>query len=189
MAPDGPRSAEERPHPSSGAPTFTERWRFSAAAATGTPAVEAEVGLRPGLGDAWFVVRLTGPGPVVVAVVDHALVPPASPRLEIRAPGLWADHVIEEPLRRWSLGLEAFGVAVPAGEVSDSGLLDPDLRGERVAVGWELEWESDEDPAWDGGAPASLGYSVACVVHGEVLIGADRFELDTTGRRSHRWGD
>lgn len=158
-------------------------------ATAATPAVEVEFGLRPGLDDAWFVVRLTGPGTAVVAVVDHGLSLPIRPHLEIRAPGLWADHVIEEPLRRWSLGLEAFGVAVPAGEVSDARLLDPDLRGERVAVGWDLEWENDDEPAWDSGEPVPFGYSVACLVHGEVLVGVDRFELDTTGSRRHRWGD
>jgi hypothetical protein len=183
----GPRSSDERPHPSD-APWFTERWRFTATARSGAPAVDVDLGLRAGLGDAWFVARLTGPGPRLVTVVDHALAPPAPPGLEIRAPGLWADHVIEEPRRRWSLGLEAFGVAVAVGEVSESALLDPELRGERVAVGWELEWENDEDPEWDPPTPGWRSYSARCAVHGEVLVGADRFEVDTSGRREHAWG-
>lgn len=188
MSSVGPRGADERPHPSRGSPTFTERWWFSAAAGAGAPAVEIDLGLRPALDLAWFVVRVVGPGPVVVAVVDHAVPAPASPRLEFRSPGLWADHVIEEPLRRWSLGLEAHGVAVPVGGASDSQLLDPELRGERVAVGWELEWESEGPPVWVPDESERKGYSVGCAVHGEVLVGLDRFELRTTGSRGHTWG-
>ena len=185
MGPDGPTAADERPHPDDGSPGFGEAWRFVADGGTGRPGLDIEIGLRRS--DAWFVARVQGPGDVVVAVSDPSLPRPRGPHLEVRAPGLWADHVIEEAGRRWSLGVEAFGVAVSRS--ADLDLLDPDLRGERVAVGWELEWETVGDPVWEAtDSSARRSYSLVCAVHGEVLVGADRYEVDTAGQRSHQWG-
>jgi hypothetical protein len=81
-----------------------------------------------------------GAGFVVVRADDIAR--PRHDRLEFRADGIWTELVEEEP-GRWTLGLEAFGIRVD----------DPteDL-GERVAVGYDLEYES----------PSSL--------HGELLV-------------------
>ncbi|MCU0311071.1 MAG: hypothetical protein MUE36_09015 [Acidimicrobiales bacterium] len=176
----GLTAGDERPHdPEGGA----ESWRFVADAAGSEPGLEVEVGLRPG--DAWFAATVHRAG-VVVAVVDPSVPRPRTPFLELRSPGLWADHVLEEAGRRWSLGLEAFGVAVPDADVD---LFDPDLRGERLAVGWDLEWESEGPPVWErAGAPTGVGYALACSVRGEVLLGDLRLELDTVGRRSHHWG-
>lgn len=184
----GPTPGDERPHPHSGIATFTEAWTFVAGPTPDGLAVEVEVGLRPGLGDAWFIARLTGPGDRVVVVVDHELAAPTGPHLELRAPGLWGDHVVEEPLRRWSLGAEAFGVALVLSEVSGADLLDPSVRGERIPVGWELEWESGDDPGWVRAPVGELRYAVACRVTGEVLVGQDRHEVDVEGHRAHRWG-
>jgi hypothetical protein len=176
----GLSAADERPHVV--ATGGVEAWWFVADPAGPRPGVEVEVGLRAG--DAWFAATVRHAG-VVVAVVDPAVPRPRPPVLELRSTGLWADHVLEEPGRRWSLGLEAFGVAVPVGDVD---LFDPDLRGDRLGVGWDLEWETVGDPVWDPrGGSAGFGYQLACAVHGEVLLGTERFELDTTGHRSHRW--
>ena len=188
VPPTGPSPADESPHPPSGDATFVESWSFVAGPSPVAPALEVELGLRPTLGDAWFTARLTGPEDRIVVIVDHALAAPRRPHLEVRAPGLWADHVVEEPLRRWSLGAEAFGVALALAEVSGADLLDPSLRGERVPVGWELEWENDDDPRWVGAAPGERRYVAGCAVTGEVLVGHDRYELDAAGHRSHRWG-
>lgn len=184
----GPRPADERRHEPDGDPTFTECWTFAAGPGVATPALEVVVGLRPGLGDGWFEARLTGPGEDLVLVADRSLETPRGPGLEIRAPGLWADHVVEEPLRRWTLGLEAFGVALPLAEVGGADLLDPDLRGERVPVGWDLEWESDEPSRWAPRPNGGPRYVATCRVTGEVLIGAERHELDVAGHRAHEWG-
>jgi len=184
----GPASGDESPHGPSGIATFVESWTFVAGPSFAAPALEVELGLRPTLGDAWFTARLDGPDDRIVVIVDHALDAPRGPHLEVRAPGLWADHVVEEPLRRWSLGAEAFGVALAMHEVSGADLLDPSLRGERVPVGWELEWENDEDPCWLAEDDGERRYTVACSVSGEVLVGHDRYEIDATGHRSHRWG-
>ena len=185
MGPDGLTAADERPHVGDGPPGSEEAWRFGADGREGQPGLDIEIGLRRS--DAWFVARVDGPGDVVVAVADPSLPRPRGPPPRGPRPGLWADHVIEEPGRRWSLGVEAFGVAVL--RTADLDLLDPDLRGDRVAVGWELEWETVGDPVWQ--APQDSGqrsYSLVCAVHGEVLVGTDRYEVDTVGQRSHQWG-
>ena len=104
---------------------------------------------------------------------------PSGGGLEVRASGLWTELVCETPLDHWSVGLEAFGVA-----------LDDPLeawareRGDPWALGLDVEWE--------GAAPCrpwTGGYWQACAVHGDVLVGAERFSLDGAGTRVHLWGE
>ena len=58
-----------------------------------------------------------------------------------------------------------------------------------MPVGLDLEWEVDASfgdiRAHDGELD---GYEQFGVVHGEVLLGRTRIEIDTYARRSHRWG-
>ncbi|MBK9181380.1 MAG: hypothetical protein IPM45_17825 [Acidimicrobiales bacterium] len=123
--------------------------------------------------------------------------------LEIRAEGLWADHICEAPFEHWTVGLEAMGL----------GLEDPQdalgsRRGDIVPLGFDLEWEDAGPPrpqpplrpavTAPGGsrcpdpgreaAAACAGYHVDCRVHGEVLVGADRIHIDGRGAREHGWG-
>ena len=80
--------------------------------------------------------------PIVIADVGA---PPPNPGLEVRTSGLWADHVCESPYEHWSYGLEAFALALddPA-ELLGRGF------GDRVPLGWELEFEATESPEWLG---------------------------------------
>jgi hypothetical protein len=185
-----PSPSDEWRHvaPPEGDPTFVETWTFVAGPGVDRPAVEVELGDRPALGSGWFRARVTGPGDRIVVLADLELPRVGPTTFELRASGLWADHVVEEPLRRWSLGLEAFGVALPLSEVAGTDLLDPDLRGDRVAVGWDLEWEHLAAAEWLPGRPGTAGYSAPCHVHGEVLVGDERYQLDVAGHRAHRWG-
>jgi hypothetical protein len=189
MSTAGPKTADEGPHvpPGDAAPTFVEIWSFAAHAGPLAPAVEVELGLRPTVDDAWFSGLLVLPDTVVVVLELHIGAVPG-PALELRTSGLWADHVVEEPLRRWGLGLEAFGIALPASELAGLDLGDPDLRGERVPVGWDLEWEHDDAPRWYDAPRGVSAYGGPARVYGEVLVGDDTFELTGTGHRSHRWG-
>jgi hypothetical protein len=105
-----------------------------------------------------------------VARSGHDLVvlrEPDAPRpragLEVRASGLWADAIEEEPGERWTIGLEAFALAV---EHPD------DPVGHRVPLGFDLEWER---------AGADAADRTPARVHGEVLVGQDALDLDTTG--------
>lgn len=122
-----------------------------------------------------------GDGRPLVTVVEHdgpALGPVG---LDLRAEGLWADQICETPLEHWTVGLEAFGVALDDPAEAFSG-----CRGDRTALGFDLEWESEPDALVE----ADGGYELACRVHGEILVGAERLVVDDGwGGRRHRWGD
>jgi hypothetical protein len=139
----------------------------------------ATVTLWPNRGRAWYWASLVGGGRPLVAVLDDDVPLPRSARsLELRSEGLWADHTCEEPGEHWTVGNEAFAV----------GLDDPDealgrQRGDRVPLGFDLEWESDGPAVRLAG-----GYAVPCVVHGVVLVEQDRLAIDGWGWRRHRWG-
>ena len=56
---------------------------------------------------------MVGPDRALVTVIDNAVPFPTNyESLELRTDGLWADHHVETPLEHFSLGLEAFGVAL-----------------------------------------------------------------------------
>ncbi len=116
---------------------------------------------------AWFWAYLVGvPGVDGVLVVrDHEVLLPRQ-GLEIRADGLWAELMCETPREHWTFGLESFGVRLdhPADGLRTGGEI-----GERIAVGLDLEWEVGAD-----GPPAGI-------VHGDVLVGRARFEIDGAG--------
>jgi hypothetical protein len=82
-------------------------------------------------------------------------------RLDVRTDGLWASITCETPGEHWSVGMEAFAV----------GYDDPvdalrDERGDRVALGFDLEWER-VDELWR--------------VHGDVLVDDERVSIDVLG--------
>ena len=88
---------------------------------------------------------------------------PRSGSMEVRASGLWADAIEEKRGWRWTIGLEAFALAVD----------DPaDTVGRRVPIGFDLEWERS--------AP-DVGRRTPARVHGEVLIDDDALDLDAPG--------
>ena len=77
-------------------------------------------------------------GRAVVTIVEHDVTVPRSARsLEVRAQGLWADQNCEQPFEHWSYGLEAFALRLDRPEDALG-----DGRGERVGLGYDLEWES-----------------------------------------------
>ncbi len=100
----------------------------------------------------------------------------------MRTDGLWADHNVETPLEHFSLGLEAFGVALDDPADTYHG-----LRGERTPLGFDLEWETDGIPfRWPQGLDR---YEIPCRVHGEILVGDERVEFEGPGQRDHSWGE
>ncbi len=52
--------------------------------------------------------------------------------------------------------------------------------------GFELEWETDR--AGYQWPPITPRYEIPCQVHGEVLVGDRRIEVDGWGQRDHSWG-
>lgn len=106
-----------------------------------------------------FHAQVVVPGVGVVAVRDDEVAPPrrADP-VVVRSEGLWAELLCETPGEHWSVGLEAFGVRFD----SEAEAATSD-RGERVAVGFDLEWEVPDR------------------VVGEVLVGRARHDVDGHG--------
>jgi len=107
---------------------------------------------------ATFSARLVLPEVGVVVVHDDEVSPPRREQLVVRAEGLWAELVCETAGEHWSFGLEAFGV-----RFDDEREAAASDRGERVPVGFDLEWETPDR------------------VVGELLVGRRRYEFDGTG--------
>lgn len=106
-----------------------------------------------------FVAQVVVPGIGVVVVRDDDAPPPRRDDLiVVRAEGLWAELLCETPGEHWSIGLEAFGVRFD--DEVEAASTD---RGERVPVGFDLEWETPDR------------------VVGEVLIDRARHDLDARG--------
>lgn len=174
-----PRPADEHPHRPGGA-GWSETWSFDLTAADGE--LGGWVSFTRFADHAWYHAMLAGPRRQLLAVLDHR-VPFRSNPLEVRTTGLWADHVCETPLDHWTLGLETFALGV-----DDPLELHGRQHGDTVALGFDLEWETD-GPVLEPPHPAGVhGYELACRVHGEVLVGRDVIDFDGVGTRSHRWG-
>jgi hypothetical protein len=136
-------------------------WRWAWSGPDGTEAGHLGL-LFPGTGLVHVTASVARPGRDLV-VLDEPDAPRPRAGMEIRASGLWADAIEEEPGVRWTIGLEAFALAVDHPE---------DVVGHRVPLGFDLEWErSGEDQ--DDRTPAH--------VHGEVLVADDVIDLDADG--------
>ncbi len=131
---------------------------------------------------AWYWAYLLRPGTGPVVVRDHEVTLPRGRALEIRADSLWSELVCETRGEHWSIGLEAFGVAL---DPSNESLRDE--IGERVALGFDFEWELTGEPFVSdlGGVIREEQPGVA---RGEVLLGRDRIPLETVARFEHATG-
>ena len=172
-------SDEDRHEPTTD-PLWNESWYFDFATPDGTLGGYVRLGLYPNQRTAWYWAYLVGEGRPLVAVRDHEVAMPRGRTLEVRAEGLWAQHVCETPHEHWSLGLEAFAVALDDPATAYHG-----ERGDRVALGLDLEWEGVAPAQASTGLPR---YEQACSVHGDVLVGDERIEIEAWGERDHSWG-
>lgn len=179
-----PNPADESRHPPGDERLWGESWYYDFVTTDGATAGYVRVGLYPNLRTLWYwacLVRPDAPHPLV-AVIDHEVpVPAPGGSVELRTEGLWADHIVETPLDHVTVGLEAFGVALDRPETAYG-----DLRGERIALGFDLEWETDRRLTF--AYPLTTRYEISCTVHGEVLVGDERLEIDAIGQRDHSWG-
>jgi hypothetical protein len=171
---------EGRHHPEPGQPAWEESWDFDFTTTDGALGGYVRLALHPHRRLAWFWAALVGHGRPLVIVIDHEIALPRGPDLDLRAEGLWTSFTCETPLEHWSVGLEAFGVAL-----DDPTEAWRSLRGDRTALGLDLEWET-AGPLVD--APQPVGYHLPCLVHGEVLVGAEVLAFEGSGGRVHAWG-
>jgi hypothetical protein len=112
-------------------------------------AVVLRLSRRAGLASIQIVVLRADDAPIVLT---EAGVPTASGRWEFRSSGLWVEAVCERPDRHWSYGLECFALAIDRpDELLERGY------GDRIPLGWELDFEADGGPSAGPGAPLSVG--------------------------------
>ena len=105
------------------------------------------------------------PGYPGVIVVRDDDVPRPRQGLEIRAEGLWTEWWCGEPGAHWTLACEAFGLRLDAAAEA----WPPGREiGERLPVGFDLEWEAGPAP------PVGT-------VLGEVLVGTARIPIEAPG--------
>jgi hypothetical protein len=159
-----------------------ESWYFDFAAADASVGGFVRLGLYPNLGVAWYWAALVGHGRRLVLVRDHELPPPPGRQLEVRGPGIWSAVTCETPLDHWSVGLEAFAVALDDPTEAYRG-----ERGDVVGLGFDLEWEATGAP-FGPLATVGVGYAQPCRVSGEILVADERLDFDGSGHRGHAWG-
>jgi hypothetical protein len=176
----GVDAREEGRHDPGPEPLWNESWYFDFATPDGSLGGYVRLGLYPNLGTVWYWAYLVGEGRPLVAVRDHDVPVPTGRSLEVRTEGLWSEFVCETPNEHWSINLEAFAVAMddPADAYRGE-------RGDRVALGLDLEWVEAAPAQMSTGLPR---YEQACTVQGEVLVGNERVTVDGFGERDHSWG-
>lgn len=132
-------------------------------------------------------IAVIGLGPPIVISELEGTTPGQG--LELRTSGLWIDIVCEQPFRHWSYGLEAFALAV-----DDPAELLGRSFGHRVPLGWELEFESEDEPQWLGPPiestepPAFGAYRQLGQTHGLLLTADGEWPVEGRAVRSHAWG-
>lgn len=174
-------AGDERRHPSGEGRLWSESWYFDFAARDGSIGGYVRLGLYPNLGTAWFWAYLVRAGQPLLAVRDHEVDLPRGNELDIRSEGLWSAVTCEAPLDHWSIGVEAFAIALDDPLDAYRGEL-----GHRVAFGLDLEWEGVMAPYdW----PGVSRYEQGCIVHGDILVGDETIAFDGIGQRDHSWGE
>lgn len=174
-------AADEGRHPPpGGVADWEESWDFTFHTDDARLGGYLRITLRPDAGVAWCWAALVGRRRPLLSVVDQEVAPPSGRGLDLRAEGLWAVAELETPMEHWTVGLEAFGV-----ELDDPSEAWRSCRGDRSALGFDLEWETTGPAAVL--APGQ-GYHLPCEVHGEVLVEDQTILVDGWGARSHAWG-
>jgi len=170
----GPLPGDERRHPD--APV--EEWLFTCWTA------DATVGIVSGYrivsaSRGWYWAALARAGRPLLHVAEWD-VPLRSDPLLVKAAGLWAEHICDDPFRQWTVGNETYASALddPADGLGRA-------YGTPTAIAFDLEWYASSDPAEIGG-----GYEQAGEVHGVVEFGAEpALHLEAVPAwRAHRWG-
>ena len=175
-----PTAADEGRHRPGSEAGWEESWQLDFATGDSSLGGSLRLTLRPEERVSWVWCYLVGEGRRLVTVLEHEAPLPRPGALDLRCEGLWTDVVCETPLEHWSVGLEAFGLALdaPADALGD-------LLGDRVGVGLDLGWEAVGPARAD---PTVAGYAVPADVHGEVLLGPEVITFDGWGAWAHAWG-
>jgi hypothetical protein len=127
----------------------------------------------------WYWAALARVGRPLLHVAEWE-VPLRSDPLLVKAAGLWAEHICDDPFRQWTVGNETYAAAL---DEPDEGL--GRAYGTPTAIAWDLEWYAAAEPV-----AVTSGYEQAGEVHGVVEFGAEpALHLEgVPAWRAHRWG-
>lgn len=165
---------DERPHPD----CLVDEWVF----ATWTP--DGSLGVLSGhrlLGAvSWYWAAVVEQGQPLHHLTEWEVrVRQADPFI-VKAPEMWAEHQLDEPMEQWSLGNEAYFVALD----------DPDAAldrayGDPTPLACDLEWY-----ATASATPIADGYEQVGVVHGTIerLYRPNVELVEAPAHRWRRWG-
>lgn len=147
------------------------------------------MGLHPGPGVASFRCALVpvaaDPAQSGAVVIAESEIEPPAALWEFRASGLWVEQVCEEPLVHWSYGLEAFALAIDQpDELVGRGY------GDRVPLGWELDFVGDPENVVADGDDRSGHRLVTQVgrLDGLLLTADGEHPVSGSAVRHHWWG-
>ncbi|MCU1345771.1 MAG: hypothetical protein JWL70_2037 [Acidimicrobiia bacterium] len=171
-----PPGSEERHEPGAD-PGWAETWCFEFGSLAAGIGGFAAVTLLPALRRAWYWSALVRAGQPLLHLVDLDVQMPRQ-GLELRAEGLWADHICEAPLEQWTVANECMAVAL-----DDPGEALGRAFGVQAPMAMDLEWYASGPPR-----PIDLGYRQAGEVEGVVELVGSRLEVSAPARRWHRWG-
>lgn len=173
----------ERLHESNGHPDWVEVWDNWFVIPEDRIGGYVRLTIRPADSVAWYWGALIGlGGHRLVTVLADDLPLPAGNSMELRAPSIWTETTVLRPFEHLTTDLEAFGVSI-----DDPTEVWNGAYGNRIAVGFELDWDTEGAP---GPSPVAgtTGYRLVGRMHGEVLLGDSRWELEGIGVRDHWWG-
>lgn len=131
----------------------------------------------------WYWSALVRDGHPLLHVTEWAIVPRGEAPTVLKAHGLWAEHVCDEPMVQWTVENECYAAALD----------DPDdawgrAYGLPTAYALDLEWYATSPPVPTTSPEA--GYGQDGVVHGVIDVPGERIELaEVPARRWHRWGN
>ena len=186
-----PTPADEKRHEKGPERLWSESWYMDWFDDEGKNGGYVRLAVCSNLNECWFWCCIVGEDQKPVFIIDHDAAIPDPPGLEIRSTGLWADLAVESPLEYFSVGVEAFGVAL-----DDPREAYGDMRGEKVPVGIDLGWATDShENKSDGSEPWAFHYDVTtryeipCRVSGEVQVGEKKSQIDGWGQRDHSWAE
>jgi hypothetical protein len=163
-----------------------DEWVFAAWTSDATAGMIS--GYRIIHGAAWYWAAAVQEGHPMLHLIESGIQLRSDPLLA-KAHGLWAEHICLDPLRQWSIGNEAFAVAL-----SDPADALGHARGVLTPIGCDLEWYATTPPVDIAETAAGCvhdGFVQDGVMHGLVeVIGLPSLHFDEApARRWRRWGD
>jgi hypothetical protein len=177
-----PSPTDEGSHEPGPESTWNESWYLDAVADDGSLGVYVRIGRVPNQDHALYTAAIVTPGEPAILVVDaDAPLPPADdPSQTISTDTIHAAQACREPLKRFSVTLDATGVC----HEDHSAPLRAE-PGAPIPVALDLTWETSGTPyQWR----VATRYEIPCRVTGTVRIGEKAIALTGPGQRDHSWG-